>query len=52
MTAHPPEPAGKADISEAEKQLPEKPDDSSPPDGGTVAWLQVAGAFFLFFNSW
>lgn len=23
-----------------------------PPDGGLVAWLQVAGAFFLFFNSW
>lgn len=26
---------------------------SSPaPDGGIVAWVQVAGAFFLFFNSW
>lgn len=23
-----------------------------PPNGGLVAWLQVAGAFFLFFNSW
>ncbi|KAL2861872.1 major facilitator superfamily domain-containing protein [Aspergillus pseudodeflectus] len=23
-----------------------------PPDGGSTAWLQVAGAFFLFFNSW
>ncbi|KAL5335189.1 hypothetical protein BJX70DRAFT_375748 [Aspergillus crustosus] len=23
-----------------------------PPDGGLTAWLQVAGAFFLFFNSW
>lgn len=23
-----------------------------PPDGGLFAWLQVAGAFFLFFNSW
>ncbi|KAJ9649546.1 hypothetical protein H2199_000322 [Coniosporium tulheliwenetii] len=22
------------------------------PNGGLVAWLQVAGAFFLFFNSW
>ncbi|KEZ45064.1 Uncharacterized protein SAPIO_CDS2487 [Scedosporium apiospermum] len=22
------------------------------PDGGLVAWLQVAGAFALFFNSW
>lgn len=25
---------------------------SPPPNGGVVAWLQVAGAFFLFFNSW
>ncbi|TKW54809.1 Riboflavin transporter MCH5 [Colletotrichum tanaceti] len=23
-----------------------------PPDGGRLAWLQVAGSFFLFFNSW
>ncbi|KOS22615.1 Riboflavin transporter MCH5 [Escovopsis weberi] len=23
-----------------------------PPDGGLMAWLQVLGAFFLFFNSW
>ncbi|KAM3084419.1 hypothetical protein ACMFMG_001476 [Clarireedia jacksonii] len=22
------------------------------PDGGIVAWLQVLGSFFLFFNSW
>ncbi len=22
------------------------------PDGGLVAWLQVAGSFALFFNSW
>jgi hypothetical protein len=25
---------------------------SPAPDGGLVAWLQVAGAFLLFFNSW
>ena len=24
----------------------------TPPNGGLVAWLQVAGSFFLFFNSW
>ncbi|KAK2009317.1 MFS general substrate transporter [Colletotrichum eremochloae] len=24
----------------------------TPPDGGPLAWLQVAGSFFLFFNSW
>ncbi|KAL7786730.1 major facilitator superfamily domain-containing protein [Trichoderma ceciliae] len=23
-----------------------------PPDGGTLAWMQVAGSFFLFMNSW
>jgi hypothetical protein len=23
-----------------------------PPDGGFEAWLQVTGAFFLFFNPW
>ena len=23
-----------------------------PPNGGLVAWLQVAGSFLLFFNSW
>lgn len=22
------------------------------PNGGVVAWLQVVGSFFLFFNSW
>ncbi|KAK2044526.1 putative MFS monocarboxylate transporter [Colletotrichum somersetense] len=25
---------------------------SQSPDGGPLAWLQVAGSFFLFFNSW
>ncbi|CAN6670038.1 probable transporter Mch4p [Trichomonascus vanleenenianus] len=23
-----------------------------PPDGGWIAWIQVAAAFFAFFNSW
>lgn len=23
-----------------------------PPNGGTLAWLQVLGSFFLFFNCW
>ncbi|TGO40428.1 hypothetical protein BHYA_0037g00270 [Botrytis hyacinthi] len=23
-----------------------------PPNGGLVAWMQVTGAFFLFFNTW
>jgi hypothetical protein len=34
-------------VQEAASQTP-----SPPPNGGLVAWLQVAGAFFLFFNSW
>jgi hypothetical protein len=25
---------------------------ASIPNGGTLAWLQVLGAFFLFFNTW
>lgn len=42
------------DASETEKQPPAKPVDAPPPppDGGLSAWLQVVGAFFLFFNSW
>jgi len=27
-------------------------DPGPPPNGGYYAWLQVAGSFFLFFNSW
>ncbi len=27
-------------------------DTSHVPNGGTLAWLQVFGAFFLTFNSW
>lgn len=37
--------------SDTERQVPdEKP--PVPPNGGFSAWLQVVGAFFLFFNSW
>lgn len=32
--------------------LQELPPVSPPQDGGAVAWLQCAGAFCLFFNSW
>jgi hypothetical protein len=28
------------------------PPGGPPPDGGTTAWLQVLGGFFLFFNTW
>lgn len=31
---------------------PEKIGDEPPPNGGTLAWLQVLGALFLYFNSW
>lgn len=34
-----------------EAQITEKPI-GPPPDGGFAAWLQVLGAFLLFFNSW
>lgn len=23
-----------------------------PPNGGLKAWLQILGAFFLYFNTW
>lgn len=25
---------------------------STAPDGGTQAWLQILGGFFVLFNSW
>jgi hypothetical protein len=38
---------------EAKERIPDKQKTPfPPPNGGAVAWLQVAGAFFLFFNSW
>ncbi|PWY82720.1 MFS monocarboxylate transporter [Aspergillus eucalypticola CBS 122712] len=46
---------GSSGSSEAEKQTTIERMDTvplPPPDGGLTAWLQVAGAFFLFFNSW
>lgn len=27
-------------------------DTSQIPNGGTMAWIQVVGSFFLFFNTW
>lgn len=29
--------------------LPELP---TPPNGGSIAWLQVLGGFFVYFNTW
>ncbi|KAK1977257.1 major facilitator superfamily transporter [Colletotrichum cereale] len=30
----------------------QSPNSAAKPDGGFVAWMQVVGGFFLFFNSW
>jgi hypothetical protein len=28
------------------------PSADDPPDGGALAWLQVAGGFFVIMNTW
>ena len=38
--------------STVEAEQPKKSTPSPPPDGGLEAWLQVAGSFFCWFNSW
>jgi hypothetical protein len=38
--------------SENGESAPTKAPPSSIPNGGFNAWLQVAGSFMLFFNSW
>lgn len=48
-----PAPVLESDGSEVENQPPKEPATPPPsPNGGLTAWLQVAGAFFLFFNCW
>ncbi|KZT02251.1 MFS general substrate transporter [Laetiporus sulphureus 93-53] len=37
---------------DAESSPASAPPEINFPDGGTIAWLQVVGSFFLFFNSW
>jgi hypothetical protein len=39
-------------VSENGGSLPSKVPASSIPNGGFNAWLQVAGSFMLFYNSW
>jgi hypothetical protein len=51
--ASPPVTVANSDGSEIENQTPKEPTTPlPPPNGGLTAWLQVAGAFFLFFNCW
>jgi len=43
----------KGSATESPAETPaEKPIDEFKFDQGLVAWLQVLGSFFLFFNSW
>lgn len=44
-------------VADAEAGIPPQkpaggPPGGPPPNGGTTAWLQVLGGFFLFFNTW
>ena len=49
----PPATAPEIDTGKAPAPAPPKgPPMFDVPDGGTVAWLQVAGAWMLFFNTW
>lgn len=41
-----------AALEHAQSKHPDVNDTSNVPNGGTLAWLQVFGAFFLTFNSW
>lgn len=44
---------GSGEITPVEKPEPQPPVPSNePPNGGVKAWLQVAGSFFLFLNTW
>lgn len=42
----------KRDDVPATSNEPPGPPGGHPPDGGFKAWLQVVGAFLLFFNTW
>ncbi|KAM5344939.1 hypothetical protein ACJ41O_010801 [Fusarium nematophilum] len=51
MTASPPVSRPDTPRSECEPE-PVGEDLSSVPNGGLLAWLQVAGSFMLYFNTW
>lgn len=40
------------DLFPAPEPIPEPPKKPRKPNGGLRAWLQVAGAFFLYLNTW
>lgn len=40
------------DASKNAAPVADKPVPSDVPDGGFLAWIQCAGAFILFLNSW
>lgn len=40
------------EISETASPTPEVKPARTIPNGGLQAWLQVVGAFFLYFNTW
>ncbi|GIJ91968.1 hypothetical protein Asppvi_010943 [Aspergillus pseudoviridinutans] len=44
--------SGQEPPNDATRPAPVKPPMFEVPDGGLVAWLQVAGGFSLFFNTW
>lgn len=45
-------------VADAEAEIPPPPQGpavasfANVPDGGLLAWSQVVGSFFLFFNTW
>jgi len=45
--------ATRASLARTKSNVAPRADEAGPPpNGGTVAWMQVVGSFFLFFNSW
>lgn len=41
-----------ADSPDITPIIQKTPQNDEIPDGGLIAWCQVLGSFFLFFNSW
>lgn len=49
---HPVEAAAESEANAPQPTPPAGPPGGAPPDGGFQAWLQVAGSWSLFFNTW